>query len=194
MDQYFHGPAAMMRNAIAGQQASKPAVGAGPHPSPCPVTTGARVMKPETFIRAANVGELRAPGRSCSPRTGRTSFWGGLAGMARLRRPLPASRRLARRGRDRRLFTLRRELTRFRDPEVRPHFQDVLDHVRRDASRGLARDFHLGVRGGQSTRALARAAWAAILAVPTAIALKRLEVERDGVSDGARGGTRRGGE
>jgi hypothetical protein len=110
-------------------------------------------MKPETFIRAANVGELRASGRSCSPRTGRTSFWGGLAGM-----------------------------------------EDVLDHVRRDASRGLARDFHLGVRGGQSTRALARAAWAAILAVPTAIALKRLEVERDGVSDGARGGTRRGGE
>ena len=44
------------------QQASKPAAGAGPDPSLCPVTTRARVMKPETFIRVANVGELEGAG------------------------------------------------------------------------------------------------------------------------------------
>jgi magnesium transporter len=100
----------------------------------------------------------------------------------------------------RRIFTLRRELLRFRrilgpmeevagklehlslpglDPDVRPYFRDVTDHVRRVAARveGL-RDILSSVfevstlleqqRQGIITRKLA--AWAAILAVPTAIA------------------------
>jgi magnesium transporter len=100
----------------------------------------------------------------------------------------------------RRIFTLRRELMRFRrilgpmeevasrlehlsvpglDAEVRPYFRDVSDHVRRVAARveGL-RDVLSSVfevsnlleqqRQGVITRKLA--AWAAILAVPTAIA------------------------
>ncbi|CAN7453877.1 magnesium/cobalt transporter CorA [Phenylobacterium sp. LjRoot225] len=99
-----------------------------------------------------------------------------------------------------RIFNLRRELMRFRrilgpmeevanrlehhdqpciDPEVRPYFRDVGDHVRRVASlvEGL-RDVLASVfeastlleqqRQGAITRRLA--AWAAILAVPTAIA------------------------
>jgi magnesium transporter len=100
----------------------------------------------------------------------------------------------------RRLFTLRRELIRFQrvlgpmhevcnklthlslpslDPEVRPYFQDVLDHVRRVETRvGGLREILTSVfeaanlleqqRQGIITRQLA--AWAAILAVPTAIA------------------------
>ena len=100
----------------------------------------------------------------------------------------------------RRLFTLRRELIRFQrvlgpmhevcnrlthlalpslDPEVRPYFQDVLDHVRRVETRvGGLREILTSVfeaanlleqqRQGAITRQLA--AWAAILAVPTAIA------------------------
>ena len=100
----------------------------------------------------------------------------------------------------RRLFTLRRELLKFRrilgpmeevagklqsldlpciDPDVRPYFRDVSDHVRRVNSRlnGL-NDILSSVfevanlleqqRQGLITRKLA--AWAAILAVPTAIA------------------------
>ena len=99
-----------------------------------------------------------------------------------------------------RLFTLRRELIRFQrvlgpmhevcnklthvslpalDPEVRPYFQDVLDHVRRVETRvGGLREILTSVfeaanlleqqRQGVITRQLA--AWAAILAVPTAIA------------------------
>ena len=99
-----------------------------------------------------------------------------------------------------RLFTLRRELMRFQrmlgpmsdlcsklehmelpylDAEVRPYFRDVLDHVRRTDSRvGSLRDVLTTVfevshlfeqqRQGEITRQLA--AWAAILAVPTAIA------------------------
>jgi magnesium transporter len=100
----------------------------------------------------------------------------------------------------RRIFMLRRELMRFRrilgpmeemsgklehltipglDAEVRPYFRDVADHVRRVAARveGL-RDVLSSVfevsnlleqqRQGVITRKLA--AWAAILAVPTAIA------------------------
>ena len=99
-----------------------------------------------------------------------------------------------------RIFNLRRELMRFRrilgpmeevasrlehhnqpciDPEVRPYFSDVRDHVRRVASlvEGLrdvlASVFELSTlleqqRQGEITRQLA--AWAAILAVPTAIA------------------------
>ncbi|HEV2530087.1 magnesium and cobalt transport protein CorA [Phenylobacterium sp.] len=100
----------------------------------------------------------------------------------------------------RRIFTLRGELLRFRrilgpmeevasklehlslpglDAEVRPYFRDVADHVRRVANRveGL-RDVLSSVfevsnlleqqRQGIITRKLA--AWAAILAVPTAIA------------------------
>ena len=54
-----------MRSRIAGAhrpQASKPAAGAGANPGLCPVTTGARVIKPETFIRVANVGELEGAG------------------------------------------------------------------------------------------------------------------------------------
>lgn len=100
----------------------------------------------------------------------------------------------------RRLFTHRRELIRFQrvmgpmaevctrlthldlpylDPEVRPYFQDVLDHVRRvDTRVGGLREILTSVfeasnlleqqRQGIITRQLA--AWAAILAVPTAIA------------------------
>ena len=99
-----------------------------------------------------------------------------------------------------RIFNLRRELVRFRrilgpmeevasrlehheqpciDPEVRPYFRDVRDHVRRVAvlAEGLrdilASVFELSTlleqqRQGEITRRLA--AWAAILAVPTAIA------------------------
>ncbi|WP_324743433.1 magnesium/cobalt transporter CorA [Tsuneonella sp. CC-YZS046] len=99
-----------------------------------------------------------------------------------------------------RIFGLRRELMRFRrvlepmsemctklihlelpclDAEVRPYFQDVLDHVRRVAMRVESlRDVLTSVfevshllesqRQGAITRQLA--AWAAILAVPTAIA------------------------
>jgi magnesium transporter len=99
-----------------------------------------------------------------------------------------------------RIFAMRRELMRFRrllgpmeevanrlehhdqpciDPEVRPYFRDVGDHVRRVASlvEGL-RDVLASVfevatlleqqRQSDITRRLA--AWAAILAVPTAIA------------------------
>jgi magnesium transporter len=99
-----------------------------------------------------------------------------------------------------RIFAMRRELMRFRrllgpmeevanrlehhdqpciDPEVRPYFRDVGDHVRRVASlvEGL-RDVLASVfevatlleqqRQSEITRRLA--AWAAILAVPTAIA------------------------
>lgn len=99
-----------------------------------------------------------------------------------------------------RLFTLRHQLIKFRrilgptselvaklvhldlpclDPEVRPYFSDVLDHVRRveTMTSGL-RDVLTSVfeistlleqqRQGVITRQLA--AWAAILAVPTAIA------------------------
>lgn len=100
----------------------------------------------------------------------------------------------------RRLFALRRDLLHFQrmllpmedvcaklsnldlppvDADVRPYFRDVLDHVRRVASMaGLMRDVLGSVvetsalieqqRQGQITRTLA--AWAAILAVPTAIA------------------------
>jgi len=100
----------------------------------------------------------------------------------------------------RRIFLLRRELIRFRrilgpmeemasrlehlaipglDPEVRPYFRDVADHVRRVASRVeglrevLSSVFEVSnlleqQRQGVITRKLA--AWAAILAVPTAVA------------------------
>ncbi|MFA4939704.1 magnesium and cobalt transport protein CorA [Brevundimonas sp.] len=100
----------------------------------------------------------------------------------------------------RRLFTLRRELLKFRrilgpmeevlgrlqsldlpciDPDVRHYFRDVSDHVRRVNSRlGGLNDILSSVfevanlleqqRQGLITRKLA--AWAAILAVPTAIA------------------------
>ena len=99
-----------------------------------------------------------------------------------------------------RLFTLRRQLIKFQrilgptaelvgklvhldlpclDPEVRPYFNDVLDHVRRvQGMVGGLRDILTSVfetatlleqqRQGTITRQLA--AWAAILAVPTAIA------------------------
>lgn len=99
-----------------------------------------------------------------------------------------------------RIFGLRRELMRFRrvlgpmsemcnrlvhldlpclDPEVRPYFLDVLDHVRRveirveslrDVLTSVFEVSHLleSQRQGTITRQLA--AWAAILAVPTAIA------------------------
>ncbi|HRD47454.1 MAG TPA: magnesium/cobalt transporter CorA [Caulobacter sp.] len=99
-----------------------------------------------------------------------------------------------------RIFNLRRELMRFRrvlgpmeevasrlehhdlpcvDPEVRPYFRDVGDHVRRVASmveglrEVLSSVFEASTlleqqRQGAITRRLA--AWAAILAVPTAIA------------------------
>jgi magnesium transporter len=98
------------------------------------------------------------------------------------------------------IFNLRSELTRFRrilgpmeevasrlehhdqpciDPEVRPYFRDVRDHVRRVASlteglrEVLASVFEVATlleqqRQSEITRQLA--AWAAILAVPTAIA------------------------
>jgi magnesium transporter len=100
----------------------------------------------------------------------------------------------------RRLFTRRRELLKFRrilgpmeevvgrlqsldmpciDPDVRPYFRDVGDHVRRVASRlGGLNDILSSVfevanlleqqRQGVITRKLA--SWAALLAVPTAIA------------------------
>ncbi|WEK41040.1 MAG: magnesium and cobalt transport protein CorA [Candidatus Brevundimonas colombiensis] len=100
----------------------------------------------------------------------------------------------------RRLFTLRRELLKFRrilgpmeellgrlqsldlpciDPDVRPYFRDVGDHVRRVNSRlGGLNDILSSVfevanlleqqRQGVITRKLA--SWAALLAVPTAIA------------------------
>lgn len=99
-----------------------------------------------------------------------------------------------------RIFTLRRSLMRFLrmlgpmsevasklehqdlpclDPEVRPYFRDVLDHVRRVETRTDALRDILGSvlevsnllesqRQGVITRQLA--SWAAILAVPTAIA------------------------
>jgi magnesium transporter len=99
-----------------------------------------------------------------------------------------------------RLFTLRHQLIKFRrilgptselvaklvhldlpclDPDVRPYFNDVLDHVRRvEGMTGGLRDVLTSVfeistlleqqRQGAITRQLA--AWAAILAVPTAIA------------------------
>lgn len=99
-----------------------------------------------------------------------------------------------------RLFHLRRELLRFSrvlgpmeevatrfehfelpciDPETRPYFRDVADHVRRVSNRvGALRDTLSSVfevanlleqqRQGAITRRLA--AWAAILAVPTAVA------------------------
>jgi len=99
-----------------------------------------------------------------------------------------------------RIFTVRRELIRFQrilgpmsevatklarqelpciDPEVRPYFRDVQDHVRRVQARVdglrevLTSVFELSTlleqqRQGTITRQLA--AWAAILAVPTAIA------------------------
>lgn len=99
-----------------------------------------------------------------------------------------------------RLFLLRRELLKFSrilgpmeevavklqsldlpciDREVRPYFRDVADHVRRVASRaGVLRDILASVfeasnlleqqRQGVITRKLA--AWAAILATPTAVA------------------------
>ncbi|MDO7842819.1 magnesium and cobalt transport protein CorA [Sphingomonas immobilis] len=99
-----------------------------------------------------------------------------------------------------RIFTLRRELMRFQrilgpmaevagkftridlpciDPEAKPYFSDVLDHVRRvqsmveDLREVLTSVFEFsslleGQRVGVVTRQLA--AWAAILAVPTAIA------------------------
>lgn len=104
------------------------------------------------------------------------------------------------RGEIMRIFTLRRELMRFQrimgpmsemtsrivhtdlpclDDEARPYFQDVLDHVRRVELRvGALREVLTSVfevshllesqRQGAITRQLA--AWAAILAVPTAIA------------------------
>ncbi len=100
----------------------------------------------------------------------------------------------------RRIFRLRRQLRRFErivgpmetvcdrlvrnewalvDPEARVWFRDVLDHVRRAMARGIGlRDTLASIvetaslleqhRQGEMTRQLA--AWAAILAVPTAIA------------------------
>ncbi|MDQ1154692.1 magnesium and cobalt transport protein CorA [Brevundimonas sp. SORGH_AS_0993] len=100
----------------------------------------------------------------------------------------------------RRLFTLRRELLKFRrilgpmeeaarrlqsldlpciDPDVRPYFRDVSDHVQRVSARlGGLNDILSSVfevanlleqqRQGVITRKLA--SWAALLAVPTAIA------------------------
>ena len=100
----------------------------------------------------------------------------------------------------RRLFTLRRELLKFRrilgpmeevagrlqsldlpciDPDIRPYFRDIADHVRRVNSRLngltdiLASVFEVAnlleqQRQGVITRKLA--SWAALLAVPTAIA------------------------
>lgn len=99
-----------------------------------------------------------------------------------------------------RIFALRRELMRFRrtlapmsemanrlthldvpclDPEVRPYFQDVLDHVRRVESMvenlrevltSVFEVSHLLEQQRQSAITRQLAAWAAILAVPTAIA------------------------
>lgn len=105
-------------------------------------------------------------------------------------------------GRDevRRLFRLRRELTRFQrvlgpmsevsnrltflelpslDPEVRPYFRDVHDHVRRVETRvaslreiltSVFETSNLLEQQRQSAITRQLAAWAAILAVPTAIA------------------------
>jgi magnesium transporter len=99
-----------------------------------------------------------------------------------------------------RLFALRREVIRFQrhlgpmtevcsrlvrvdlpviDPNIRPYFRDVLDHVQRVSTRvdavkdAIASVFEVSTlfeqqRQGDITRKLA--AWAAILAVPTAIA------------------------
>jgi magnesium transporter len=99
-----------------------------------------------------------------------------------------------------RLFALRREVIRFQrhlgpmtevcsrlvrvdlpviDPNIRPYFRDVLDHVQRVSTRvdavkdAIASVFEVSTlfeqqRQGEITRKLA--AWAAILAVPTAIA------------------------
>src|SRR5690606_7725781 len=104
------------------------------------------------------------------------------------------------RGEITRLFEIRRELLRFQrtldpmeevasrlehldapylDPEVRPYFRDVADHVRKVQLRvGALRDVLSSVfevsnlleqqRQGAITRKLA--AWAAILATPTAVA------------------------
>lgn len=99
-----------------------------------------------------------------------------------------------------RIFTLRRELIRFQrmlapmrevcsrlghldlpylDIEVRPYFEDVLDHVRRvEAEVGSLREVltsvfevsHLFEQQRQSAITRQLASWAAILAVPTAIA------------------------
>jgi magnesium transporter len=65
------------------------------------------------------------------------------------------------------------------DPNIRPYFRDVLDHVQRVSTRvdavkdAIASVFEVSTlfeqqRQGEITRKLA--AWAAILAVPTAIA------------------------
>jgi magnesium transporter len=99
-----------------------------------------------------------------------------------------------------RLFQLRREVIRFQrhlgpmtevcsrlvrvdlpviDPNIRPYFRDILDHVQRVSARvdgvkdTIASVFEVSTlfeqqRQGEITRQLA--AWAAILAVPTAIA------------------------
>jgi len=104
------------------------------------------------------------------------------------------------RGEVSRLFALRREIIRFQrhlgpmtevcsrlvrvdlpviDPNIRPYFRDVLDHVQRVSARvdglkdTIASVFEVSTlfeqqRQGDITRKLA--AWAAILAVPTAIA------------------------
>jgi magnesium transporter len=99
-----------------------------------------------------------------------------------------------------RIFTLRRELIRFRrllapteevlsrlvhldvpcvDADVRPYFKDVLDHVRRIESmvdnlleevRSVFEVSHLLESQRQNAITRQLAAWAAILAVPTAIA------------------------
>jgi magnesium transporter len=99
-----------------------------------------------------------------------------------------------------RIFTLRRELIRFRrllrptgevasrlvhmdvpclDPDVRPYFQDVLDHVRRieamvdnllEQVTSVFEVSHLLESQRQNAITRQLAAWAAILAVPTAIA------------------------
>lgn len=99
-----------------------------------------------------------------------------------------------------RLFTLRRQLTKFQrvigpmsevcgklvhldlpcvDREVRPYFQDVLDHVKRveamvnglrEVLNSVFEVSHLLEQQRQGTITRQLAAWAAILAVPTAIA------------------------
>jgi magnesium transporter len=104
------------------------------------------------------------------------------------------------RGEINRIFAIRRQLIRFQrvlaptsevvgkfirldlpgiDPEARPYFSDVLDHVRRietmvgDLREVLTSVFEFSnLLEQQSTGAITRqlAAWAAILAVPTAIA------------------------
>ena len=78
-----------------------------------------------------------------------------------------------------RLYLLRRDLLRLRNAAIQPHFRDVTDHIRRVQSEidtlreMLAFAFEAGLMVGQMqqtviTRMLA--AWAAILAVPTAVA------------------------